>query len=373
MTSKFVRVLSIMVMLLGLECVYTWAAVSARAESGAGLMEVELPSYISAEGVQGRFTIAGSNTMYPLVTRLAAEFRRYCPNVHIAIEGHGSKSVVAEDRRPFWEMVQNKSTYRRGDGSDDGHQVSMHVQVMASSRRLSTKEVETFESRYGYRPMEIPIALEAVAIYVHKDNPVQGLTLDQVSAIFSNTSRHGLKEITTWGQLGLQDERREAGLHLYGRDQRSGTRAYFKERVLLDEEFRTTLQEEPGSANLILAVGRDPLGIGYSGIGFQTSFVRVLPLAAKSGLPFVSPSAESVMDGSYPLTRTLYLYINKKPSERLSPALSEFLRFVNSRQGQEIVVKAGVYALPPVDIHKNSEELHRHSDRSQKISGNQNQ
>ena len=358
MTSKFVRALSLMAMLLGLECFSTWADVSSGAEPAVGVTEAELPSYISVEGVQGRFTIAGSNTMYPLMTRLSGEFRRYYPDVHIAIEGQGSKSVVAEDdRRPFWEMVQNKSTYRRGDGSDDGHQVSMQVQVMASSRRLSTKELETFESRYGYRPMEIPIALEAVAVYVHKDNPIQGLTLDQVQAIFSNKSRSDVKEITSWGQLGFQDERREAGIHLYGRDHRSGTRAYFKERVLLDEEFRTTLQEEPGSANLILAVGRDPLGIGYSGISFQTSFVRVLPLAAKSGLPFVSPSAESAIDGSYPLTRTLYLYINKKPSERLSVALSEFLRFVNSRQGQEIVVKAGVYALPAADIHQTQKKL----------------
>src|SRR5688572_21484033 len=358
MTPTFVRAVFMLVMLLGLDYVSTWAAVSAGAEAGDRMSEVEPPSYISTEGVQGRFTIAGSNTMYPLMTRLSGEFRRYYPDVHIAIEGQGSKSVVAEDdRRPFWEMVQNKSTYRRGDGSDDGHQVSMQVQVMASSRRLSPKEVETFESRYGYRPMEIPIALEAVAVYVHKDNPIQGLTLDQVHAIFSNKSRRDVKEITTWGQLGFQDERREAGIHLYGRDQRSGTRAYFKERVLLDEEFRTTLQEEPGSANLILAVGRDPLGIGYSGISFQTSFVRVLPLAVNSSLRFVTPSAESAVDGSYPLTRTLYLYINKKPSERLSAALSEFLRFVNSRQGQEIVVKAGVYALPLADIHQNQKQL----------------
>jgi phosphate transport system substrate-binding protein len=358
MTPKFVRAVFMMVMLVSLDCVSMWAAVSAGAEAGDGVSEVEPPSYISTEGVQGRFTIAGSNTMYPLMTRLSAEFRRYYPDVHIAIEGQGSKSVAAEDdRRPFWEMIQNKSTYRRGDGSDDGHQVSMQVQVMASSRRLSAQEVETFESRYGYRPMEIPIALEAVAVYVHKDNPIHGLTLDQVAAIFSNKSRHGLTEITTWGQLGFQDERREAGIHVYGRDHRSGTRAYFKERVLLGGEFRTTLQEEPGSANLILAIGRDPLGIGYSGIGFQTSFVRVLPLAVKSGLPFVTPSAESAIDGSYPLTRTLYLYINKKPSERLSAALSEFLRFVNSRQGQEIVVKAGVYALPLADIHQNQKQL----------------
>jgi phosphate transport system substrate-binding protein len=353
MKDRLFWAICMFVMVMGLEFVTTWLPARAKAETGATAVEIELPSYIPTEGVQGRFAIAGSNTMYPLLTRLAAEFRRLCPNVHIAIEGHGSKSVVAEDRRPFWEMVQNKAMYRRGDGSDDGHQVSMQVQVMASSRRLSGNELETFESRYGYRPMEIPISLEAVAVYVHRDNPITGLTLDQVDAIFSNKSRRGLKTVTTWGQLGLQDERREANLHLYGRDNRSGTRMYFKEQVLLNEEFQTTLQEMPGSASLILAVGQDPLAIGYSGIGYKTSLVRALPLATKLGLPFVSPSAESVTDGSYPLTRTLYLYINKRPSERLASAVQEFLKFVNSRQGQEIVVRAGVYALPLSDINRN--------------------
>jgi phosphate transport system substrate-binding protein len=154
-------------------------------------------SYTRVENVEGRFTIAGSNTMFPLMTRLVAEFKRYYPGVAIGVEGQGSKSVSADEApasSPFWEMVQNKSVYRRGDGSDFGHHVSMQVHVLASSRKLSEDDLRTFSSRYGYSPLEITIALEAVAVYVHRDNPIQGLSLKQVDGIFSKEHLRGLNE-----------------------------------------------------------------------------------------------------------------------------------------------------------------------------------
>jgi phosphate transport system substrate-binding protein len=225
---------------------------------------------------------------------------------------------------------------------------------MASSRKLSSHEVATFTSRFGYAPMEIPIAREAVAVYVHRDNPIVGLTLDQVDAIFSETCRRtGGPAITQWDQLGLPEAWKGAAIHLLGRDDRSGTRAFFKEEVLLNGEFRSTLKEAPGSASLILDVGKDPLTIGYSGIGFHSSLVRSVPLAVSSGYPFVSPDAVTAADGTYPLTRLLYLYVNKRPGDDLSPALLEFLRFANSREGQEAIVRAGVYSLSHEDVRRN--------------------
>ncbi len=319
------------------------------------------PSYVTAKDIDGRFTVAGSNTMFPLMTRLAAQFRLYYPAAHIGVEGQGSKSVSTDadtGQGPFWEMIQNKSVYRRGDGSDFGHHVSMQVQVMASSRKLSEKERVTFVSRFGYEPMEVPIALEAVAIYVHRDNPIPGLTLDQVRNLFSSQDSVGRQaSLSVWGELGLQDGWRDASVHLYGRDVRSGTRAFFQEHVLGNAPFRDTLKEAVGSASLILAVGQDPQAIGYSGIGYQSSVVRVVPLAPSKTDAYVAPSFETTTDGTYPLTRMLYLYINHKPSDVLSPTLAEFLRFVNSREGQEIVMRSGVYRLPQREIERNLSRL----------------
>jgi phosphate transport system substrate-binding protein len=317
--------------------------------------------YSVLKDIEGRFTVAGSNTMYPLMTRLASEFRRYYPNVHIGVEGQGSKSVTAEEtagQGPFWEMVQNKSVYRRGDGSDDGHHVSMQVHVLASSRKLSPGERDTFRARYGYEPLEIPIALDAVAIYVHADNLIPGLTLAQVDAIFSDDRRRGGKSpLLTWGDAGLKGDWSNAPIHLFGRDQRSGTRGFLREQVLLNGEYKSTVHEIPGAAMLTVAVGSDPLAIGYNGLEYQMSSVRAVPLAAADGQPYVSPNAETTLDGTYPLTRELCLYINKKPEQELSPVVREFLRFINSQEGQRIVVKSGVYAVPLATLQRNLTQI----------------
>jgi len=294
--------------------------------------------------------------MYPLMVRLAAKFRQHYPQVKIGVKGEGSLSVPIGNaaRGPLRQMAQAKTLYTPGDAMDVGDPVIEPIDVMTSSRKLSTKELEAFRSRYGYQPMEIPIALEGVAVYVHHANPLSGLSLDQVDAIFSETRRRGsATDITGWGQLGLPEGWRTAPLHLYGRDDRSGTRAFFQERVLLDGAFRSGITEVTGSATLVLALSRDQLGIGYSGVGYQSSYVRAVPLASNAGGPFVAATAASVYDGTYPLARTLFLYVDKKPTDKLNPALLEFLRFVNSSEGQEAVVKAGVYALPLTQVQEN--------------------
>jgi phosphate transport system substrate-binding protein len=193
-----------------------------------------------------------------------------------------------------------------------------------------------------------------VGIYVHRDNPIPRLTLEQVDAIFSTTRYRGFPHaIDRWGQLGLEDEWGSAPIKLYGRDEKSGTRGFIKEHVLRNGEFDPRVQEEPGAASVILALSRDPLGIGYSGIGLQTSSVRPVPLAEHADGPYIAPSVASVMDGSYPLRRTLYLYLDKSPTRALRPIVQEFLSFLNSRDGQEVVVKTGFYPLPVAQIERN--------------------
>lgn len=310
------------------------------------VVEADIASYDPGRGVAGAIVIAGSDTMQPLVTRLASEFRRWQPDVTIAVQGGGTDAALMQ-------FIEDQATIRRGDANPRGHQVSGSVAILASSRALGEAEIKTFRSRYGYDPVEIPIALDAVAIYVNAANPIEGLTLDQLDAIFSRDRKRGAAhDLTTWGQVGVVGWENQA-IHLYGRDKQSGTRTFFKHVALGDGELKSSIREQPGSASEILAISRDPLGIGYAGIGFLASTVRVVPLAEKAGMPFVAPSAQAAGDSRYPLSRHLYLYAKRDPKSDLKAAVLEFLRFVNSREGQQVVAKAGVYPLSASQVGKN--------------------
>jgi phosphate transport system substrate-binding protein len=187
--------------------------------------------------------------------------------------------------------------------------------------------------------------MDAVGIYVHKDNPLQGLSLEQLDAIFSTTRKRGYPQaLRSWNQLGL-GKNWEQAIHLYGRNLKSGTRGFVKESVLLNGEFDSRVQEEPGAASVILALSRDPFGMAYSGIGLATSSVRAVPLSEQEGKPLIEPNAETVMNGSYPLRRLLYLLVDKTPGGSIPPLLEEFLSFVKSRDGQETAMKTGFYPL----------------------------
>lgn len=330
----------------------------ASATPAKPFVDPTLVMYKPAVEVSGRLTIAGSDTMQPLLTRLAMEFRRWHPEAKIAVQG--SRNHQESSELPFMEsFLDGFANSRRGDGKTSGHFGSNDVRLLAVSRELTPEEIKEFVSRFGYEPTAIPIAQDAIAVYVHRDNLIPGLTLDQLDAIFSKSRRRGSpSELLTWGQAGLEHAWQKAPIHLYGRDKRStGTRHFFKHVALLDGEFKQTLREEPGSASVVLAVARDPRGIGYSGIGFHSSGVREVPLAGKPGTPFVQPTQESVTNGSYPLSRRLYLYVNRAPDTPLDHKILEFLKFVNSQTGQTAVTKAGVYPLPPTQIATNLEAL----------------
>ncbi len=334
------------------------AAEHAVANHAKHLIVSPLVAYKPESQVSGRLTIAGSDTMQPILTRLALEFRRWHPEAKIAVQG--SRNHQESSELPLMEsFLDGFANSRRGDGKTSGHFGSNDVRLLAVSRELTREEIKEFVSRFGYEPTPIPIAQDAVAVYVHRDNPISGLTLDQLDAMFSKSRRRGsLDELLTWGQTGLENAWHEAPIYLYGRDKRStGTRPFFKHVALLDGEFKESLREEPGSASVVLAVTRDPWGIGYSGIGFHSSGVREVPLAEKPGMPFVQPTQESVMKGTYPLSRQLYLYVNKAPQKALDQKTLEFLKFVNSQAGQTAVTRAGVYPLTAAKIEKNLEAL----------------
>ena len=247
--------------------------------------------------------------MYPLMNRLSMEFQRRQPKVAIEVKGGGSTKAIAEFLQPPLSKTGKVMLLEER---------TKNFPLMTTSRELFDAEVKEFVAEHGYEPTSVPVAVDAVALYVHKDNPLSGLTLDQVDAMFSTTRKRGYKSaISQWGQLGLTEGWEKAPIQLYGRDRKSGTRAFFQEHCLAGGEFMPGLHEDPGAASVILDLSRDQLGIGYSGLGLQSSGVRVVPLAETAGMPFVAPSASTVADQTYPLRRVLYLYIDKDP-RRLS-------------------------------------------------------
>ncbi len=307
---------------LALGLVASAAFVAQGALAQAVKVDPNLPTYQRTTGVSGNFTSVGSDTLNNLMTLWAESFKRHYPNVNIQIQGAGSATAppaLIEGAANFGPM----------------------------SRLMNAKEIEAFEKKFGYKPTPVPVAIDALAVYVNKDNPIQGLSLPQVDAIFSATRKCGHKEdITRWGQVGMSGEWANRPIALYGRNSVSGTYGYFKDIALCKGDFKRNVAEQPGSASVVQSVTGQLNAIGYSGIGYKTSGVRAVPLAKKEGDAFVEPDAAHAIDGTYPLARVLYVYVNKRPNQPLPPMEREFIKLVLSKQGQEIVVKDGFVPLP---------------------------
>lgn len=288
----------------------------------AGTAFAGLPVYRKTSGVSGNLSVTGSDTLANLMTLWSEDFKRIYPNVNVQVQSAGSSSAPTA-------LTQ---------GTAD---------IGPMSREMKNNELAAFERQHGYQPTAIPVAIDALAIFVNKDNPVRGLTMAQVDGVFSATARCGEhRSITTWGALGLDGLWQHRPLQLYGRNSASGTYGFFRQMALCNGDFKNTVNELHGSASVVLSVSTSLGGIGYSGIGYQSADVKMVPLASRAGQPFVMATWQSAMDGSYPLSRLLYVYVNKQPGQPLPPLEREFLRLILSRQGQEVVVKNGYIPLP---------------------------
>ncbi len=298
------------------------ASLMAGQALAAAKVDADLPEYTRASGVSGNISSVGSDTLANLMTLWAEEFKRLYPNVNIQIQAAGSSTAPP---------ALTEGTSNLGP----------------MSRKMKDKELEAFEKKYGYKPVAVPVAIDALAVYVHKDNPIKGLTIPQVDAIFSATRKCGYKEdITSWGQLGLGGALGGKTVQLYGRNSVSGTYGYFKKHGLCKGDFKNTVNEQPGSASVVQSVSSSINGIGYSGVGYKTSGVRAVPLTKKEGGAFIPADTENALSGKYPLSRFLYVYVNKRPNEPLAPLEREFIKMVMSKVGQEVVVKDGYIPLP---------------------------
>ena len=290
--------------------------------SAAAEVDPGLAVYEKSSGVSGNLSSVGSDTLANLMTLWAEDFKRVYPNVNVQIQAAGSSTAPP---------ALTEGTSNLGP----------------MSRKMKDKEIEAFESKYGYKPTAVPVAIDALAVFVHKDNPIEGLSLPQVDAIFSSTRKCGyVKDVNAWGQLGMSGPWQGRDIQIFGRNSVSGTYGYFKEEALCKGDFRNGVNEQPGSASVVQSVSTSINGIGYSGIGYQTPSVRAVPIAKDEKSAFVEASAETATSGAYPLSRFLYVYVNKAPNKPLSPLDREFLKLVLSKQGQEVVVKDGYVPLP---------------------------
>ncbi len=273
-------------------------------------------------GIIGTLTSVGSDTLANLMTLWSEGFKRDHPGVNIQIQGSGSSTAPPA-------LIEGTATFG------------------PMSRRMNGREIEAFQRRYGYAPTAVPVAIDALAVYVHQDNPIQSLTLSQVDAVFSATRRCGAeREIRHWGELGLEGSWVHRNIQLFGRNSVSGTYGYFKEDALCGGDFRSSVNEQPGSASVVQAVSVSLNGMGYSGIGYRTASVRPVAIAPDVGEPPVAATQEEALSGAYPLTRFLYIYVNKAPTGALPVLEREFLRWILSPQGQSIVAKDGYMPLP---------------------------
>lgn len=303
------------------------ALVAALAVSVVAFAAVEIdpnvPEYKPVPGISGNLNGKGSDTLNNMMQMWLEEFRKVYPNVTGTYIGEGS-------------------------GTAPPALIEGTAQLGPMSRPMKDTETDAIEKKYGFKPTKINVALDCVAVFVNKDNPVRGLTIPQLDCIFSSTRNSGYREITTWGQAGLKDNEDWANLpfDLYGRNSVSGTYAFFKKHALLKGDYKDTVKEMPGSAAVVQAVAENRGGIGYSGIGYKTADVRALPLAETHEVKLAEPTFENALDGSYPLGRALMVYVIKKPNKPLPPLVKEFIKFVLSKQGQEVVVKDGFGPMP---------------------------
>ncbi|HVS04529.1 MAG TPA: phosphate ABC transporter substrate-binding protein [Thermoanaerobaculia bacterium] len=292
-----------------------------EAPAGAFALDPELAPYQTTSGVAGTLGSVGSDTLNNLMTLWAEGFNALYPNVRVQIEGKGSSTAPPA-------------------------LIAGTAQLGPMSRPMKAQERDDFDKRYGYAPTEVRVALDALAVYVHRDNPLSRLTLPQVDAIFSKTRACGYPgDVSTWRAAGVEGPLSGRQISLYGRNSASGTYGFFKDHALCGGDYKDAVKEQPGSASVVQGVAEDGSAIGYSGIGYRTSGVKAVKLAADDAAPAYGVSQEEVYSGDYPLARYLYVYVNKPPNEPLDPLVRELLAYVLSRQGQEAVIKDGYVPL----------------------------
>lgn len=305
---------------LGLLAAMVLAPAALVAQGSRPLVDPKIADYVRAGEVTGSVRAVGSSTLSNLLNRWVRDFKLLHPQVEVEVVGGGSGIAMPA-------LLDGKSD------------------LAPMSRPMNRDEIAAFEKKFGYPPTKVTVALDAIAIYVHKDNPIERVTLAQLDGIFSITRRRGGPEIRRWGQLGAGGEWREAPITIKSPASTHGMHGLFRELVLNGGEYRLDLRAEPVSTSIVQGVGTERGAIGFASYFYATQRTRTLPVAASETGPFVAPTQADAASGRYPLTRFLAIYVNKKPGEPVAAAARALLTFICSRQGQEVVARDGNYPL----------------------------
>lgn len=299
----------------------------------APVVDPAIPDFQPQNSLIGSLAIQASPHLRPVFAELVRKFLRWHPHTPASL--------------------QNLSKFGAG------YIPQLQVKLIGLTRQLTSEESSKFLSRFGYRLTEIPIGRDAVALYVHRSNPLKGLSLAQVEGLFSTTpAGDQTVAIQTWGGTGLAGGWSDLPVHPYiptGRD--LSDQIFFRELVLRNRAFLSEVEEKPGSASVVLAVARDPLGIGVADMGMESPFVKVVPISKQTGMPYIAPTVETIGNGTYSLTQPFYLYVNKPPTEDLDPVIGEFLKFIHSREGQQLLITQGRFPLKSFEVRRNLQVL----------------
>ena len=276
-------------------------------------IDSKLPTYRPVSGVSGNIKSIGSDTMNNLMTLWGEEFKGFYPSVQIEVEGKGSSTAPPA-------LIQGQA------------------QFGPMSRAMKSSEVDAFEQRFGYKPTQLRTGIDALAVFINKDNPLNEISIQQLTEVFSVAGKD-----MTWGDLGVTDRAwATRPVSLYGRNSASGTYGYFKDVALQGNDYKASVKEQPGSSAVVQGIASDKYGMGYSGVGYATADVKMLRVSVDGGDAF-APEAEFANSGEYPLARFLYLYVNVDPIKGLDPLRAEFIKLIFSKQGQEVVLKDGYF------------------------------
>ena len=307
------------------------ALVAVTAFAGVAIADIDpnLPEYEQTSGISGDLRSVGSDTLSNLMTKWGEKYVSMYPQVNFEAESKGSSTAPPA-------LIEGVA------------------KLGPMSRAMKGEEVDEFQAEFGYAPTQVKTGIDAIAVFVHKDNPVEQLTLDQLKQIFSVDGPDGL----TWGDVGVTDGSiANQRISVYGRNSASGTYGFFKEAALAKADYRADVKEQPGSSAVVQGVGGDVVAIGYSGVGYATPNVKAVPIVGRDGKAYDPLNADEVYSGNYPIARFLYVYVNKAPNESLDPLVGEFLKLVLSKEGQEVVDSEGFYALSEFVAGKEREAL----------------
>lgn len=285
----------------------------------ARAMDMELAPYHKLSNLSGKLRSVGSDTLGNEMRLWAEAFRDLYPNVTIDIESKGS----------------NTAPPALLDGS---------AQLAPMSRQMTDDEIEQFRNKYGYKPTAVLVAIDALAIYVNKENPLQCITIEQLDRVFG--AEHKTTQdlsIYTWGELGLAGEWANKSIDIYGRNDLSGTYRFFKQKILASGDYKNTIKKEEGSEALVKSIENNKTGIGYSSVGYKSNDVKIVAINTKGNC--FDPSFENTYSRKYPLARGLFVYILKDPKTSMDPIAAEFLKYILSKDGQSFANHAGYYPI----------------------------